>query len=482
MPDFLVQGAAADEASILSGVSGLGGTVVRRLSNLEALSNTTLLQVSFAEGVGPADIGAIAGVKIVEGTFFHPFYLLPPFPNLRGLIPKVPFLPNQLAAAALQLLPPPLFKQLPAQQTVSNLLGLEILEAEAFADFNVNEVPLGAPGLALGEVVTPAIFQAAGDLDAILGQIRAPEAQAINQGEGAIVAVIDSGVDPSKVPQDRRLGGFSDVGANPWSDSTGHGSMVAGILNAVAPRATIVSVKPGVSAKGAMSSMGTLAALDYLAGLAAEMATPIIANNSWGIYGAKNLILPCNIFITRTVRTLSEANLVQTVWAAGNNRHIVGDHTFSGYCMNTAKWGVSSGALDRGLQPQFYSSMGAQCYPLNPTVATPTYGVLPWGNSFMDFGDQGAGTSACAPQVSGALAMMMTAYPGRPFQDYRAALRAGASNAALGLPGVPYHPATGAGLLQADAAIRAVPSARAHPSWMAENLIPSSIPALGREP
>ena len=481
MPEFIVQGAAADEASILSGVSGLGGTVVRQLTNLEALSNATLLQVSFPDGVGPAEIGAIQGVKIVEGTFFHPFYQFR-LPQIGGLLPRVPFLPNQLAAAALQLLPPALFKQLPAQQTVSNLLGLDIPEAEAFVDFDVNELPLGAPGLSLGAIVSPEASQAAGDLDAILGQIRAPQGQAINQGEGAIVAVIDSGIEPSKVPQGQRLGGFSDVGGNPWSDSTGHGSMVAGILNAVAPRATIVSVKPGVSAKGAMSSMGTLASFDYLAGLATEMGTPIISNNSWGIFGGKNLILPCDVFITRTVRMLSEANLVQTVWAAGNNRHIVGDQGFSSYCMQTTKWGVSVGALDRSLTPQFYSSLAGQCYPLSPAVAAPTYGVLPWGSAFMDFGDQGGGTSSTAPQVSGVLAMMMTAHPGRPLQDYRAALRAGASNAALGLPGVPYHPATGAGLLQADAAIRAVPTARAHPSWMAENLIPSSVPALGREP
>ena len=93
--------------------------------------------------------------------------------------------------------------------------------------------------------------------------------------------------------------------------------MVAGTVNAVAPRATIVSVNSGVSATGAMRSMGTLAAMDYLAGLATEMGTSIIANNSWDIFGNKNLILPCGIFITRTVRTLSGANLVQTVWSRG---------------------------------------------------------------------------------------------------------------------------------------------------------------------
>lgn len=121
---------------------------------------------------------------------------------------------------------------------------------------------------------------------------------------------------PPRAPR-LALGGDPDAGADPWSDETGHGSMVARIVNAVAPRATIVSVKSGVSATGAMSSIRTQATMDYLAGLATEMGTSIIANNSWDIFGNKNLILPCGIFIIRTVRTLSEANLVQTVWSRG---------------------------------------------------------------------------------------------------------------------------------------------------------------------
>ena len=100
----------------------------------------------------------------------------------------------------------------------------------------------------------------------------------------------------------------------------------------------------------------------------------------------------------------------------------------------------------------------------------------------MDFEEQGGGTSSCAPQVSGVLAMMMTAYPDRTFAEYRAALRMSASNAALGMPFVPYHPITGAGLLQADRAIQSVPNARSHPSFLLEQVLETSVPRLGEEP
>ena len=150
--------------------------------------------------------------------------------------------------------------------------------------------------------------------------------------------------------------------------------------------------------------------------------------------------------------------------------------------MNTTNWSVSSGALTQDLSPQYYSSIGGQCFPFSPTVSAPTYGILPWKNGWMDFGAQGGGTSACAPLVSAALAIMMTEHPGLEFREYRTALRQSASNAALGMPLLPYHPATGTGLLQADKAVSVVPSAKSSPWYYVEATTSSSVPALGSEP
>ena len=99
-----------------------------------------------------------------------------------------------------------------------------------------------------------------------------------------------------------------------------------------------------------------------------------------------------------------------------------------------------------------------------------TFGVLPWGHGFRDFGEQGGATSSCAPQVAGAMAILMTQYPEADNATLRAALRAGASNVALGQPPVPYTPATGSGVLQVRRSLEAVPWARFHPSYGMELL------------
>ena len=171
-----------------------------------------------------------------------------------------------------------------------------------------------------------------------------------------------------------------------------------------------------------------------------------------------------------------------TVWAAGNNRHIVGEGRVSSYCMNTTRQSTNAAALDRNLRPQFYSSLGGQCWPLNPTVCAPTFGILPWGKGFQDMGEQGGATSSCAPMVAASLAIMMTRWPRRPFGDYRAALRASANNAVLGRPGVEFDHATGAGLLQAHLAVDAVPRAHSHFSWALEQALETSVSPLGAEP
>jgi len=469
MAAFVIEGLQREESLILRSVDTLGARVTRSLSWLGQLSATSIFTVDTPNGVDEKVLLAEPGIKVVEGTFFHPFYFLPP------LVP-----PNQLLAAALQLLPPQAFKALP-QEAVANIAGEKLLEAGAFEDFNVRDMPFGAPDLALGPEVGRDAFERAGDLERIMELTQITVAQQATQGEGAIIAIVDSGVDNSVLPASNIVSSWGDEGTNPFQDAEGHGSMVAAIALRAAPKAQFIVAKPGTSPSGAMKSLGTLAALDYLAGQALTLGRPIIANQSWGIFGLKNLVLPCNVLITRTVRLLDERGLVMTSWATGNNRVLAGEFSISGYCMSSTKWSTAAGAVGRDLRPQPYSSLGGQCSPYQPTVSVPTFGVLPWGSGFRDFASQGGGTSSCAPQVSGILALLMASYPGRPFAEYRAALRASANNGAVGYPGVPYHPLTGAGLVQAQGALAAMPGIAYHPWLVAENLLPSSIPTLGQE-
>lgn len=146
------------------------------------------------------------------------------------------------------------------------------------------------------------------------------------------------------------------------------------------------------------------------------------------------------------------------------------------YTLASIPTSMATGAVGRQLSPLPYSGRGpGPDFLWQPSVCCPTYGVLPWGNGWVDFEDQGGGTSACAPIVAGTLAILASLFPDASGRMLRSAIRASASNAMVGLPGVPYHPLTGSGLLQAHKAIRAVGlMAAAHPSYILEALHPRS--------
>lgn len=461
---YIVQGRSPDR--LAAAVEGLGGSVVCSLDTLGRLSGTALLSIQVPDDIHDAQLLALPAVSVAEGEYLHPFF------RDVGFFPGELIAPAHLAALALHLLPPALFRLPATVECISCLLGSAPEDADLWRTPGHRSSLLALP-------VRGAASAPGSDMGIILDMIRVPQAHDLSQGQGAIVAIVDSGVPASVVPSSQRLGGWGD-GSDPWSDEMGHGGMVAQIVLAVAPDAQIVSVKPAATMADGMSSISMLAAMDYLAGLAQSLRAPIVSNHSWGVNGVRNLVFPCNIMMSRVVRLLDEARLVMTSWAAGNSRYAAGDATVTNFSMNSTKWSTSCGALTRGLKPQHYSALGGQCYPWHPTVAAPTFGVVPVGAGYKDMGEEGGGTSACAPQVSGTLALMMAVHPGRSFREYRAALRAGASSAALGLA-VPYSPAAGAGLLQADGAIRAVPTARLHPSWLTEWVTPSSISRLGDE-
>lgn len=159
---------------------------------------------------------------------------------------------------------------------------------------------------------------------------------------------------------------------------------------------------------------------------------------------------------------MDKLDLVIHTWAVGNNHLDNCGTPVEAWCMNTTPASVSVGAATLTGLRQPYSAIGGQCYPLSPSVVAPTEGVLPWGDGFRDFGPQGGGTSACAPQVAGALAILDTLYPTATNAQLRAALRSGARQ--LG-PDPHHNPGVGAGMLQIDDSIIALPSAETHWSY-----------------
>ena len=361
----------------------------------------------------------------------------------------------------------------------------EVIRPVPVNDLQV-ELPLGAPSLALGPEV-PASALDAGTFEQIMEFSQARTARRMVGGEGSIIVFIDSGIDGSRIPISRQAGGFSDSpDSDPWVDDYGHGTMVAltaagdkatSGVDGVDPEAKIFSIKLRGNRKKAIPTASILKGMDKALQVANETDRRVILNNSWGLYGCKQLFHPCNILITRLLRAADEAGKMITTWSVGNNRELCDPNAVTGYCMNTTPWGVSVGAVDSMLEPQRYSAVGGQCYPLAPTVVAPTFGVLPWGSGFRDFGSQGGGTSQVAPQAAGALSLMSRAFPDAEGFELRAALRSGALPLNKDRPFEFYDPMTGSGLLRIADSIRAMPTARDHPSVEFERAFPTTIGA-----
>lgn len=346
------------------------------------------------------------------------------------------------------------------------------------ANLNLAQKLFGATGLSLGNVSSGEAFDQAGGLDAILDTIGARDAWRYNQGEHVTIAVIDSGIDGSVIPEANRAGGYAP-GGDPWSDQVGHGSMVGRIALAVAPKAKLLSIKPQPDDSGLLSSGNIFLAADWLLAWALEQRrdhpeSHIVVNNSWGVLSCQESLLPGDSLATRLMNRVDRAGVAMMVWSAGNSRHICGDNAITVYVLASMVPSLAVGSLDQQLRPQFYSGRGpGVIFPWQPAVVAPTYGILPWGAGYRDFGAQGGATSSCAPMVSGALAILMTESPHPPHRLHRAAIRAGADNVQLGRPpGTLYDVFTGSGLLRIDRAVAAMNSgaAKLHPTYQLETL------------
>lgn len=334
----------------------------------------------------------------------------------------------------------------------------------------LRDAPLGRSDLILGSPTTFQSFASAGTFPQIMEAIQAPKAQQVSRGAGVTIVVIDTGIQGELVPEHRRAGAWVDGNDDPWDDHYGHGSMVAMVAAAnqqyngydgVAPDAKIFSMKPRLGPSGGILGSSVLKGLDYLIGL---KLGPVVTNQSWGVYGCHSPIASCTVVAAMLVKQLQKGAI--TVWAAGNSKGTCGpESTGVLWCLNSLPESVSVGALDRNLRPQFYSTPGpGQCFAPQPVAVAPTYGVLPWGGGFSDFGEQGGGTSSCSPMMAGALAIMMSAYPNATNRELRNALRAGSSNLALGRP-LPYTPETGFGLLQIQSSLALLPMIKLHPFY-----------------
>jgi subtilisin len=248
----------------------------------------------------------------------------------------------------------------------------------------------------------------------------------------ADIAIIDSGL-PSTNPDLDVVGGVDCTGSGTWEDTVGHGTFVAGLAAARDDGRGVVGVAPGARlwAVKVMGSDGTITDAAYLCGLnwvADNAGTIDVANISLGGpgddgdcgTGAYDAVALEHAAICRIV-----AAGVVTVASAGNSGVDAAGGNPAGFPeVITVSASVDTDGRPGGLGPP------ASCYPgADDTLASysdfgPAVDIMAPGTCLEStwLGDQyvvASGTSAAAPLVSGAVALIRAVHPDWPVDMVR---------------------------------------------------------------
>jgi len=251
----------------------------------------------------------------------------------------------------------------------------------------------------------------------------------------ADIAIVDSGL-PSTNPDLNVVGGVDCTGSGTWEDTIGHGTFVAGLAAARDDGRGVVGVAPGARlwAVKVMGSDGTVSDAAYLCGLewvADNAATIDVANISLGGPGDD---AECGAGSYDAV-ALEHAVIcdivgagVVTVASAGNSDEDASAANPAGFPeVITVSASIDTDGRPGGLGPP------ASCWPgADDTLATYSdFGAAvaitapgtcvesTWlGDSYV----VASGTSAAAPLVSGAAALVRAVHPGWPVELVRSFL------------------------------------------------------------
>lgn len=301
--------------------------------------------------------------------------------------------------------------------------------------------------------IVPALT--AGSAESNISLIKAPELWSLGYaGQGIVVATMDTGVDATHPDLASRWRG----GNNSWfdpneehptpidTDEQGHGTSVMGVIlggNAdgayigVAPEARWIAVKIFNDAGEAPTS-SILDGFNWLLDPDGDPATddaPHVVNNSWGFEEAPNICDESVTFLRQSVAMLKAAGIA-VLFPAGN---------------------LESDSLSE--EAPFYSSIAPASYPesfavgsvgtmtsvttisnfslrgpsacdgtIYPELVAPGFYVKTTGLTAAAPYQYVTGTSIAVPHAAGAMALLMSAFPGTRIDELEAALKSSATD------------------------------------------------------
>ncbi|MBI5566435.1 MAG: S8 family serine peptidase [Chloroflexi bacterium] len=282
------------------------------------------------------------------------------------------------------------------------------------------------------------------------------------RGQGIVVASLDTGVDATHPDLNAQWRG----GANSWfdpygqhatpHDHSGHGTWTMGVMVGREAGGTAIGVAPDaqwIAAKifndsGVGTTSGIHQSYQWVLdpdGDALTADAPDIVNNSWTLSS-----IGCNLEFEPDLQALVAAGITP-VFAAGNFGSAAS--TSASPANNPGAFSVGSIntnsfiAADSSRGPTSCGRAEAVTYP---DMVAP--GVNIWTSDIVGGYYEASGTSLAAPHVSGALALLLSAFPDLTVDQQRAAL----ISTAFDLGAIGADNAYGAGRLDVLAAYTAV--------------------------